>query len=208
VIGVLFATAGEAAPFLELLSEVAPLSAIDDGVTECRLVNDTVVTALCGMGAEAATTVTKNLITRYSLKSALNLGIAGGLTPDVTVGGIYRVEQATFWPEGSAVRLTAPAPGFEDIAAARLVTSNAPVFDDALRARLARLGQIVDMEGAAIMRICEANRVPCAVIKCISDTAGKGDRNRLRANLETMSRKLAHCAAGRIIEGQNTESRR
>ncbi len=194
MIGVLFATTLEAAPFLRRFEPaIDPAASPSPGGYEW---GDTVA-AVCGMGRAAAAEGTRRLIDRYRPEGILNLGIAGALT-SIPIGGVRRVAKVTGWPEAEGITLDHPLPGFDDIPVARLVTAPRPVFDDGLRRRLSALGDMVDMEGVEVARVCRAGAVPLAMIKCISDTAGDGERALLRENLEAMAEKLAGLAWERL----------
>lgn len=52
-----------------------------------------------------------------------------------------------------------------------LATGDSFVADDDQRAALATRAHLVDMEGYAIARACEAAGVPCRMVKVVSDTA-------------------------------------
>ena len=70
------------------------------------------------------------------------------------------------------------------------MTCDRPVFDAKWKKDLSTLGDLVDMEGAAIVRVANMYALPCSLIKGITDRANEGDRQVLIQNAGMVSRKL------------------
>jgi adenosylhomocysteine nucleosidase len=77
-----------------------------------------------------------------------------------------------------------------DLPAARLVTCDIPVFEAQRRQTLAGIGDLVDMEGAAIARVAALFDTPWAMVKGVSDAAGPTDRDTLFGNLKMVSQRI------------------
>jgi nucleoside phosphorylase len=191
VIGILFATEVEAAPFIAEMQRRCPGSATDTDPTRFRHRDTVLAVEIIGMGKAPAETGTRKFIDRLHPERIVNAGIAGALVDTLRIGQIYCVSAATDWPEATDRPIACDTAPFDDLEAVRLVTCNAPVFDDALRRTLSSFGELVDMEGAATARVCEESGIPCAALKCVSDFAAKGDRQTLHRNLRSAASALA-----------------
>ena len=194
-----FATTMEADPFDSALTEVAEKRWLSEDIWRYDYRDEGVLAAVVGMGMDASAAGMLHLLGAYHPSSVLNIGIAGALSDRVTIGGIYGVSRTVCWsgdsPEGYRL---APTPFFS-LPNRTLVTSVTPVFDAALRDEMARTGDMVDMEGAAIAEVCAHAAVPCAAIKGISDGAKDGDRETLRKNLTAVSERLAAVIVPRLF---------
>ena len=201
MIGILFATEREAAPFLELVGGGrrgdAPLCTYEFRVPGPRpTVNGVVVIA--GIGPTAAEAATDHLLAVHSPWMVVNAGVCGALSDAHAVGDLVRISEARLCldicaagkPEAHVLG-AAPASLWPKLPAARLVSSPVPVFDPTLRARFAALGDCVDQEGAAVAATCEARGVPCHLLKGVSDLADDGGRDTLVQNLDSVSARVA-----------------
>jgi nucleoside phosphorylase len=61
------------------------------------------------------------------------------------------------------------------------------------RNRLAGVGELVDMEGAAVARVAMLYGVACAMVKGISDAADETGRQELARNIDRVSGRIAQC---------------
>jgi nucleoside phosphorylase len=151
-----------------------------------------------GVGKVAAAAATAGLLGGTPVDRLINFGACGALVDrrDLTPGTLTQVGRAV---EGDHLGLgdrpadpvlcqqLAPA----GLVCVDLVTVDRPVFEVERRSELAALGQVVDMEGAAVARTAAWFGVPCALLKGITDPAGEGDRALLRANLDRVTAALA-----------------
>jgi adenosylhomocysteine nucleosidase len=71
-----------------------------------------------------------------------------------------------------------------------LATGDAFISEDAERLRLARLADLVDMEGYAVARAALAAGVPVRLIKRVSDAAGEGAGRSWRENVDECAEHL------------------
>ena len=136
MIGILFATEMEAQPFL------------DRGEPEGT------VTVISGMGMDAARAATEKLITEHGCTSVINAGVCGALHHRLERGGVYRVSMV------STEKLKAAVNVGIGMGLKKLVTVDEPVFQPDRKRELAKHGDLVDMEGYAVARVCEEHDVP------------------------------------------------
>ncbi len=154
MIGLLFATEMEARPLLN--------RGVPEGV---------VVEISEEMGLEAARIATEKLVAQ-GCDTIINAGVCGALNHRLERGAVYRVSMVSMEELKAAVNV-----GF-GIGLKRLVSVQEPVFESTRRKELARYGDLVDMEGYAVARVCEEHSIPCILIKGVTDFGdgnGKGD---------------------------------
>lgn len=188
MIGIVFATLREARPFMQNFG----MKAKDSGI----------VVYICGMGPEKAVSGIKQLVKRHKLSSVINAGIAGALKRDFNIGSVVNVikvvNQAAnryYMPDGADLWKALPP--------AVLITSPEPVFNESKRSQLAKLADIVDMEGAEIARVCKKEKIKFSAIKAISDFAGENDRTQLYKHIDNLSLLLAGILAQKLLEDKN-----
>ncbi len=83
------------------------------------------------------------------------------------------------------------------------MTTPVPIFDTRRRNDLAHWGALVDMEGAAIAAVANAEGLPCALIKGITDFAAEGGRADLQRRLAGVSRRIAEVLAAVLISPED-----
>ncbi|MBC2710587.1 MAG: hypothetical protein HGJ94_06200, partial [Desulfosarcina sp.] len=182
MVGIVYATRREADPFLSQMS-AGPLATqpfflfqtAGKGHPPC-------IAVISGMGKVAATIAATHLVLVHRVSVLVNAGLCGRLTMDNrwAVGDLFRISAAV---EGDCDRfgqgeqaVVCDAQRFSELEPARLVTCDQPVFDAAWRARLAGIGELADMEGAAVARVARLYGIPCAMVKGISDVADETGR--------------------------------
>ena len=154
MIGILFATGTEAHPFIE------------------RGVPEDVVLRISGMGMEAALLATQELIEQHGCTTIINAGVCGALNNRVERSAVYRVSMV------STEKLKAAINVGIGVGLKKLVTVDEPVFQPDRRKELSKNGELVDMEGYAVARVCEEHGVPCIMLKGVTDFGdgnGKAD---------------------------------
>jgi adenosylhomocysteine nucleosidase len=199
VIALVAATLREAQPLIDNLAaaEVAgPVFRTWGATLEGR--HQQVRLLVSGMGKVAAAAATASLLSTGRVDRLINFGASGVLVDreDLTPGTLCQVSRAVEGdhfgmgdrPADSVVCHPMAAAGLPLV---DLVTVDRPVFEAERRSQLAALGQLVDMEGAAVARTAAWYGVPCTLLKGISDTAGEGDRHMLRGNLDLVTTALA-----------------
>ncbi len=197
MIGIVYATMQEAAPFLELVA-AEPLT--PQPIPIFRPAADKKVAALVavsGMGKVAAAMAATHLVLAHAVTLLVNAGLCGQLTNHRRwqVGDLLRVSSAV---EGDCDRLGQAAPRldcdtrrFAQLESARLVTSDRPVFQTDRREQLALMGELADMEGAAVAWVAQRYDIPCAMIKGISDRADETGRADVARHLQRVSLTIA-----------------
>ncbi|WP_319409641.1 hypothetical protein [uncultured Desulfosarcina sp.] len=197
MVGIVYATRREANPFL-LRTSAEPMApqpllmfrTADTRYTPC-------ITVISGMGKVAATVAATHLVLTHRVSMLVNAGLCGRLVMDhhCSVGDVLRISTAV---EGDCDRLghTEQAVACDDrwfgiLKPARLVTNDRPVFDAAWRSQLAGIGELADMEGAAVARVARLYGIPCAMIKGISDTADESGRMDVASHMDWVSGRIA-----------------
>ena len=195
MIGIIFATRFEARPFLSLTRA----SQVCDQPFKLYITQEPpgLPIMISGIGKVAAAVACHELIREHAIDYLLNAGACGALhdSSELEIGRLVRIASAVegdhtpfekqLAPLSSAGRVAAELP------AAALVTSDKPVFDPQARACFGRLGDVVDMEGAAIARTAALSDIPWDMIKGVSDPADTIDHDLLRRNIVGVSEKIA-----------------
>jgi len=197
MVGIVFATRREAEPFLSL----APVEALEarplplfqttaDSPVACMAV-------ISGMGKVAATLAATHLVLAHRVSMLINAGLCGRLTMNKRwdIGDLLCISSAV---EGDCDRFgkkeppVACDPGwFRPMTSARLVTSDRPVFDSRWRDHLGAMGELADNEGAAVARVAQRYRIPCAMLKGISDSADETGRQDVARHIDRVSALIA-----------------
>lgn len=194
-IGLIFATAREAEPFLEISRAVS----LDDPVFTLYDIDPEmpVRVAVSGMGKIAAAAACQYLICEYGINHVVNAGVCGALKTgeNFQPGRMFRITAAVEGDHGTeahaAPEVRCPTVWAAQLPAARLVTCDRPVFENRRRRELASQADLVDMEGAAVARVAELFSIPWTLIKAVTDGAGPSDRPTLLNNLAAVSTTLA-----------------
>lgn len=194
MIGLIFATQQEAGPFLAL-DQATPLN--EHPFKAFRSTRHPyMVIAISGMGKVAAAVACQALLHSYAIDHMINAGACGGLhdRSELEIGRILRISKAV---EGDYVvfgkRKPVECAGMfgTSLPMAKLVTCDQPVFEPHRRHAFSQLGDVVDMEGAAVARVAALYGIPCDLIKGVSDYAGPTDRKTLQDNLKHVSEQIA-----------------
>ena len=165
--GILFATEMEAKPFLE------------------RGEPEGTVTAISGMGMEAARIATEKLIKEEGCTAIINAGVCGALNNRLERGAVYRVSMVSTEHLKAAVNVGV------GMGLKRLVTVEEPVFEADRKRELSKYGELVDMEGYAVARVCEEHNVPCIMIKGVTDFGDHNGKADIREHIDPVSRTVA-----------------
>ena len=177
MIGILFATEMEAQPFL------------DRGVPE-----GVVVEIAEEMGLEAARIASEKLVHEHGCSTIINAGVCGALSNRLQRGAVYRVSMVSTEALKAAVNVGV------GIGLKRLVSVEEPVFDPKRKRELSKYGELVDMEGYAVARVCEEHNIPCILIKGVTDFGdGKGKED-IQKHIQPVSETVAE-AILQIIDG-------
>lgn len=191
MIALIFATRKEAGPFLALSR--ADRCAETPFVRYCSPLMPGLQIVISRIGKVAAAAACQEMIATHKARRIVNAGTCGLLVDGSgwAVGQLVRITSAREVDHDVLGKrpppvLCATHPG-QALPTARLVTCDRPVFDLQRRNACRRMGEVVDMEGAAIARVAALNQVPCTLIKGVSDAAGPMERQTLLGNLERVS---------------------
>ena len=158
----------------------------------------TVDFVITGMGAANATRVADALISKaYSF--CITSGFAGALKPSVKLREVVASEKvqhhATLQTEICDANLLAHASENGATRIATLLTTDHVVNTATEKNRLSELAEAVDMESFAILDAANKNKVPCAVVRVISDSF---DRN-MPAELATIVDPQGHVKIAGVV---------
>ncbi|MDD5139705.1 MAG: hypothetical protein PHY43_05520 [Verrucomicrobiales bacterium] len=172
---VCFALNEEAAPFRKLALRIPDVEIL-----------------VTGIGAKNAETSLRRFLAKRLPKLVLTCGFAGGLNPELACGDVVFM---TGYPALEERLLNADARLANFFSAPRIATTVAEKKQ--LRAETG--ADVVEMESGAILAVCRENRIPCAMVRAISDTASENlplDFNRLmRTDMSMDPVKLAWAIA-------------
>ena len=165
--------------------------------------------AVCGVGKVSAALCAQMLISRYSPAALLHSGIAGGIAPELRHMDLVVARELTYRDMADDIKRDwLPCGGcfVADAGLSSLLRQAAPearlgciaTGDQFLESREEKLrlqkdynALCADMESAAVAQVCTVNRVPFAVLRCISDLAD----DEARGDYDQFERKAAHLSA-------------
>jgi adenosylhomocysteine nucleosidase len=131
-----------------------------------------VVATRTGIGPALAEAATEQLLAATDVDRVVVVGIAGGLEPVSAVGDLVVPEEAVDDATGERFRAT-PAGGVTPRGVVRTGDEADYGLDDGDVARLRDAGfTALDMETAAIARVCQRRGIPWLAFRAISDMAG------------------------------------
>ena len=144
---VCFALAVEAAPFRKLAMKIPDVTIL-----------------ITGIGARNAETSLRKFLATRRPKLVLTCGFAGGLNPELKSGDVVFM---TGYPALEERLADTDARLASFFSAPRIATTVAE--KQQLRAETG--ADVVEMESGAILAVCRENRIPCAMVRAVSDTA-------------------------------------
>ncbi|QBG47639.1 hypothetical protein EGM51_09630 [Verrucomicrobia bacterium S94] len=182
MIGIHFATPMEAKPFLD------------------RGVPDGCVVEISGeMGLEAARIAAEKLVER-GCTTIINAGVCGALNNRLERGAVYRVSMVSMEELKAAVNVGV------GIGLKRLVSVQEPVFEPARKKALSKYGELVDMEGYAVARVCEDHSIPCILLKGVTDFGDVNGKEDIQKHIgpvsETVAAAVFQCLDGLAEEAE------
>lgn len=136
-------------------------------------IGDRPVTAvITGIGTALAHAATVRLLDEVDVERVIVVGIAGAIENQTPIGALVLPEFVVSGADGSDHR---PTPLRVGNAHGKLWTSDELLLDPAVLADLRAHGVVaLDMETAAIAKVCDEHDVPWSVVRAISDRAGDG----------------------------------
>jgi len=210
-IGLMIAISRELESFLKHGENMTEETVAGRTVYKTRMEGHEIYAVQSGYGEIDAAAATALLIVKYDCEMIMNFGVTGALEAGLKVDDLFIVEKAChydfditpidpvkkcqyleyadeFIPLDAEMvrRVTEKIPALRKVAAA---SGDKFVEDREEKIRLRNMGcGIVDMEVAAIARVCERSGVPCMSIKCISDTF-EGDGGDFNTNVRKSAEK-------------------
>ena len=166
MIGIIFATNEEAAPFLA----TKPPS--------------NVLVEISGIGLESARLSSERLVQK-GVKAIVNPGICAGLHNRVKRGSVYRVASVVTEELKAAVNVGL------GVGLKKLISVEKPLHDIEKRKKFARDYDLLDMEGYAVARVCEKNNIPCLLLKAVTDFGDKFAKHDIKKYIQPTSETLA-----------------
>ncbi|HWF68474.1 MAG TPA: hypothetical protein VG187_02695 [Mycobacterium sp.] len=136
-------------------------------------IGDRPVTAvITGIGTALAHAATVRLLDTVDVEWVIVVGIAGAIENQTPIGTLVLPEVVVSAADGSEYR---PTPLRIGNAYGKLCTTDELLLDPALHADLRAQGVVaLDMETAAVAKVCDERGVPWSVVRAISDRAGDG----------------------------------
>lgn len=146
---VCFALEQEAAPFRKVAKKIPEVAIL-----------------LTGIGAKNAETALRQFLALNLPKQVLTCGFAGGLNPALKVGDVVFM---TGYPTLEKKLVEAGAILVNFFSSNRIATT----VIEKQKLRTETGADVVEMESGAILAVCRERRIPCAMVRAISDTAGE-----------------------------------
>jgi adenosylhomocysteine nucleosidase len=131
-----------------------------------------VVAIVTGMGTRLATDGIERLLAALEVERVVVVGITGAIEPEAEIGGLVLPEAVVDGETGTEFR---PEPLAADPPSGKMWTSDVLTTDADGVAGLRADGVVaMDMETAAIARVCERQAIPWSVFRAFSDRASDG----------------------------------
>jgi nucleoside phosphorylase len=174
MVGVIFATPDEAAPFLARYRNGRFRQLRADDVAE----DGDVLVALTGVGKIRAALRTEHLTRTHALSHLVHAGGCTALAPDLAVGAVVGVTHVLEGDRSRDIEVSAyprmplDLP-FDAPHAGTLVTQDRGVYEDDERAYWQRLADVGDSTGYAVAYAAARRGVACTIAKAVAGRAGE-----------------------------------
>jgi adenosylhomocysteine nucleosidase len=161
-------------------------------------VGDRAVTAIVtGIGTALAGSATARLLDAVDVEWVVVVGITGAIDDDTPIGALVLPEQVVNGADGSVYR---PTPLRVGNAHGTMWTTDELLTDRDTHADLRSRGVVaLDMETAAIAKVCVQRGVAWSVVRAISDRAGDGSVDAEIAGLTHSDGTANRAAVGRYL---------
>ncbi len=177
MIGIIFATEEEAAPFL-VRYERGRFEDLAEGES---LFDDEIVITITGLGKIKSTLRTERFLQQYRPERVFHVGTCTALNDHLHVGEIVAAAQVF---EGDRIELEAPsyprmpleAP-FSEIAQGTLVTQDHVARDKSEKTYWQRIADMSDMTGYAVAYVAATYGIPCHILKVVTGHVGDDSRD-------------------------------
>jgi hypothetical protein len=169
-------------------------------VTPQVFVGDHLVCLITGEGPFEAATLTANQLGQKKFSSVINLGIAGSMSEDLSIGSIHPVRSVYLVIDGK--------PQFKSFKSFEkgldCVTSFERILNKDKALPLTGLGSLVDREAWGVATAAKSAGIPFQSYKLISDEAGTlGACEVAREKSDEWSQLLAHHLKSILVETDN-----
>ncbi len=179
----------EAAPVISAMKAVKEQVICGKRVICGTLYGKDAAVIICGVGKANAACGTQLAADKFNPEEIINLGVAGGLSHELNVGGIYEISSVVQY-DFDLTQLNGTAIGTLDecaenylplqicgvYPAKKLATGDR--FNDSKKdfelLTTVLNADIRDMECGAVAQVCMHAKIPCRSFKIISDLAGSG----------------------------------
>jgi adenosylhomocysteine nucleosidase len=133
------------------------------------------IAVITGIGTALAHAATVRLLDEVDVEWVIVVGIAGAIDNQTPIGTLVLPQLVINAADGSEHRPTPLCVGLGNMAQGKLWTTDELLLDPALHADLRADGVVaLDMETAAVAKVCADRGVPWSVVRAISDRAGDG----------------------------------
>jgi adenosylhomocysteine nucleosidase len=137
-----------------------------------RIGDRPVIAAVTGIGTALARAATVRLLDAVDVEWVIVVGIAGGIGNQIPIATLVLPQLVVNGADGSAHR---PTPLGVGSACGKLWTTDELLLDRAQHAELRVDGVLaLDMETAAVAKVCDERGIPWSVVRAISDRASDG----------------------------------
>ncbi len=168
LIGLVFATLMEAAPFVNGLS----LSLIEEKPFSIYS-NEKILLVISGIGKANAAIATSYLTWKYDSRCMFNIGASGATRNNRNVGDIFHIDSVIEYdrPRISDGKMRIKKPDLlEGFDTTSLATQDHAILSSTERETISEFADLVDMEGASFIHACRLFMVKCYLFKIVSDT--------------------------------------
>ncbi len=161
-----------------------------------------VILTLCGIGKVNAAIHTQYIITRFNLEYIINVGVAGNLSPEldfgdvvvandlvhhdmdvvefgIPIGQVPRMDIFAFPSDELLLKHAKSISHYEfKIVTGRIATGDQFINDLEKATFIHKQFNALacEMEGVAVAHTCYLNKIPCIVVRALSDMAGRSDK--------------------------------
>jgi adenosylhomocysteine nucleosidase len=137
-----------------------------------RIGDHPAIAVITGMGTALAQAATVRLLDAVDVEWLIVVGIAGAIENQTPIGSLVLPQLVISAADGSSYR---PKPLGVGNAHGNLWTTDELVLDPAVHAELRAQGVVaLDMETAAVAKVCDERSIRWSVVRAISDRAGEG----------------------------------
>ena len=162
------------------------------------------IAVVTGIGTALAHDSTVRLLDAVDVEWVIVVGIAGAIDDETPIGTLVLPDLVVNGADGSRHRPTPLRVGLEygpwDLEGA-LWTTDELLLDPAVHAELRAQGVVaLDMETAAIAKVCEERGVPWSVVRAISDRASDGSVDAEIVGLTRPGRQANFLAIGALSD--------